>query len=138
MSATPRGLDFDPHPEYAKQVTNVGWIILHVIEKTAVHSGHPEIARELLDGKACSADADAPQYAAAIREDPRGMSLRECVRPQHVTWPATAGRVHQSDVPLNWRGRRSGFVPRDQNTITGLIVRPDSLSLNAVLIWSRS
>ena len=32
-------------------ITNVRWIVLHVIEETAVHSGHLEIARELLDGK---------------------------------------------------------------------------------------
>jgi Protein of unknown function (DUF664) len=29
----------------------VRWIVLHVIEETAAHSGHREIARELLDGK---------------------------------------------------------------------------------------
>ena len=51
LSAAPRGLDFHPGPEYTKQITNVRWIVLHVIEETAVHSGHLEIARELLDGK---------------------------------------------------------------------------------------
>jgi uncharacterized damage-inducible protein DinB len=51
LSATPRGLGFHHDPEYTRQITNVGWIVLHVIEETAVHSGHLEIARELLDGK---------------------------------------------------------------------------------------
>jgi hypothetical protein len=51
LSAAPRGLDFHPDPEYTQQITNVRWIVFHVIEETAVHSGHLEIARELLDGK---------------------------------------------------------------------------------------
>ncbi len=51
LSAAPRGLDFHPDPEYTAQITSVRWIVLHVIEETAVHSGHLEIARELLDGK---------------------------------------------------------------------------------------
>jgi uncharacterized damage-inducible protein DinB len=51
LSAAPRGLGFHPDPEYTKQITNVRWIVLHVIEETAAHSGHLEIARELLDGK---------------------------------------------------------------------------------------
>jgi uncharacterized damage-inducible protein DinB len=51
LSAAPRGLDFHHDPEYTSQITNVRWIVLHVIEETAVHSGHLEIARELLDGK---------------------------------------------------------------------------------------
>ena len=51
LSAAPRGLDFHEDPEYTKQITNIRWIVLHVIEETAVHSGHLEIARELLDGK---------------------------------------------------------------------------------------
>jgi len=51
LSAAPRGLGFHHDPEYTKQITNVRWIVLHVIEETAVHSGHLEIARELLDGK---------------------------------------------------------------------------------------
>lgn len=51
LSAAPRRLDFHPDPEYTKQITNVRWIVLHVIEETAVHSGHLEIARELLDGQ---------------------------------------------------------------------------------------
>ncbi len=51
LSAAPRGLGFHHDQEYTRQITNVGWIVLHVIEETAVHSGHLEIARELLDGK---------------------------------------------------------------------------------------
>lgn len=38
-------------PELVSEVTNVRWIVLHVIEETATHSGHLEIARELLDGR---------------------------------------------------------------------------------------
>jgi uncharacterized damage-inducible protein DinB len=51
LSAAPRGLHFHPDPEYTAQITNVRWIVLHIIEETATHSGHLEIARELLDGK---------------------------------------------------------------------------------------
>ena len=51
LSAAPRGLGFHPDPEYTGQITNVRWIVLHVMEETAAHSGHLEIARELLDGK---------------------------------------------------------------------------------------
>ena len=51
LSAAPRGLHFHPDPEYTRQITNVRWIVLHVIEETAAHSGHLEIARELLDGR---------------------------------------------------------------------------------------
>jgi uncharacterized damage-inducible protein DinB len=51
LSAAPRRLDFHPDPEYTAQITSVRWIVLHMIEETAAHSGHLEIARELLDGK---------------------------------------------------------------------------------------
>jgi hypothetical protein len=33
------------------EVSNVRWVVLHMIEETATHSGHLEIARELLDGQ---------------------------------------------------------------------------------------
>lgn len=48
LSAAPRGLGFHQDPEYTAQITSVRWIVLHVIEETAVHSGHLEIVRELL------------------------------------------------------------------------------------------
>src|ERR1035441_9122880 len=51
LSAAPRRLDFHPDPEYTAQITSVRWIVLHMIEETAAHSGHLEIARELLDGE---------------------------------------------------------------------------------------
>lgn len=51
LSAAPRGLGFHPDPDYTKQITEIRWIVLHVIEETAVHCGHLEIARELLDGQ---------------------------------------------------------------------------------------
>ena len=51
LSAAPRRPDAHPNPEVVPQITNVRWIVLHIIEETATHSGHLEIARELLDGK---------------------------------------------------------------------------------------
>jgi hypothetical protein len=51
LSAAPLGLGFHHDPQYTSQITNVRWVVLHVIEETAAHSGHLEIARELLDGK---------------------------------------------------------------------------------------
>lgn len=44
LSDTPRGSHGDD------EIANVRVVILHVIEETAAHSGHLEIARELLDG----------------------------------------------------------------------------------------
>jgi hypothetical protein len=45
LSYAPRGRHGD------EAVPNVRVVILHLIEETAAHSGHLEIARELLDGK---------------------------------------------------------------------------------------
>jgi hypothetical protein len=45
MSTKPRGRHGDD------EVPNVRWVVLHMIEETATHSGHLEIARELLDGQ---------------------------------------------------------------------------------------
>jgi uncharacterized damage-inducible protein DinB len=45
LSDAPRGRHGD-----ADEIPNVRVVILHVIEETAAHSGHLEIARELLDG----------------------------------------------------------------------------------------
>jgi hypothetical protein len=49
MSAAPVGKHNDPDME--DEVTSVRWIVLHMIEETATHSGHLEIAREILDGR---------------------------------------------------------------------------------------
>lgn len=50
LSAKPRGRhsygDFE-----TDQPPDVRWIVLHMIEETARHAGHLDIARELLDGK---------------------------------------------------------------------------------------
>jgi hypothetical protein len=46
LSDAPRALHRHPGTE----ITSVHGVILHVIEETAAHSGHLEIARELLDG----------------------------------------------------------------------------------------
>ena len=45
LSASPRGKHGRDEP------ANVRWIVLHMIEETARHAGHLDIARELLDGK---------------------------------------------------------------------------------------
>jgi hypothetical protein len=47
LSAPPRGKHGDPDNE----PPDVRWIVLHVIEETARHAGHLDIARELLDGE---------------------------------------------------------------------------------------
>jgi len=49
MSAPPRGRHGDPDED--DEPPSVRWVVLHMIEETASHSGHLEIARELLDGK---------------------------------------------------------------------------------------
>jgi len=48
LDAAPRGHHGGPHTEQAASVREV---VLHLIEETAAHSGHLEIARELLDGR---------------------------------------------------------------------------------------
>jgi Protein of unknown function (DUF664) len=45
LSARPLGTHGDFQPP------NVRWVVLHMIEETARHLGHLDIARELLDGK---------------------------------------------------------------------------------------
>ncbi len=45
LSAPPRGT----HGRY--EPPNVRWVVLHMIEETARHAGHLDLARELLDGK---------------------------------------------------------------------------------------
>jgi hypothetical protein len=45
LSDPPRGRHGDD------EIANVRLVILHVIEETAAHTGHLEIARELLDGR---------------------------------------------------------------------------------------
>jgi Protein of unknown function (DUF664) len=49
MSAVPRGRHDDPEADVP--IPTVRWVVLHMIEETASHSGHLEIARELLDGR---------------------------------------------------------------------------------------
>jgi uncharacterized damage-inducible protein DinB len=51
LSAAPPGLGFHFDAEYTKPITNVRWIVFHVIEETARHAGHLDVARELIDGK---------------------------------------------------------------------------------------
>jgi Protein of unknown function (DUF664) len=48
LSARPIGRHGDP--DIDDEITSVRWVVLHMIEETAAHSGHLEIARELLDG----------------------------------------------------------------------------------------
>jgi len=47
LGAEPIGRHGDPDLD---EPSNVRWVVLDVIEETACHSGHLEIARELLDG----------------------------------------------------------------------------------------
>jgi Protein of unknown function (DUF664) len=45
LSSPPRGA----HGRY--EPPNVRWVVLHMIEETARHAGHLDLARELLDGR---------------------------------------------------------------------------------------
>jgi hypothetical protein len=49
MSAVPLGRHGDPVPVEDEPPT-VRWVVLHMIEETATHSGHLDIAREMADG----------------------------------------------------------------------------------------
>ena len=48
LSSPPQGR---AHPAIADEVTDLRWIVLHVIEETARHAGHLDIAREFIDGE---------------------------------------------------------------------------------------
>ena len=48
LSARPRGRHGGPDKD---QPPDVRWIVLHMIEETARHAGHLDIARELIDGQ---------------------------------------------------------------------------------------
>jgi hypothetical protein len=48
LSAPPRGRHGDPDMD---EPVSVRWVVLHMIEETACHAGHLDIARELLDGR---------------------------------------------------------------------------------------
>jgi len=48
LSAQPRGTHGDPEMD---QPPDVRWVVLHMIEETARHAGHLDIARELIDGQ---------------------------------------------------------------------------------------
>jgi Protein of unknown function (DUF664) len=48
LSARPLGRHGDPE---ADEPQDVRWIVLHMIEETARHAGHLDIARELIDGQ---------------------------------------------------------------------------------------
>ena len=47
LSAPPRG----QHGLGGSEPPDVRWVVLHMIEETARHAGHLDLARELLDGK---------------------------------------------------------------------------------------
>jgi hypothetical protein len=47
-SARPRGRHGGPEMD---EPPDVRWIVLHMIEETARHAGHLDIARELIDGQ---------------------------------------------------------------------------------------
>jgi uncharacterized protein DUF664 len=48
LSARPRGKHGDPD---MKEPVSVHEVVLHMIEETARHAGHLDIARELMDGQ---------------------------------------------------------------------------------------
>ncbi|MEU0532896.1 DinB family protein [Amycolatopsis tolypomycina] len=48
LSAPPRGMHPGP---LADEITDLRGVVLHVIEETARHAGHLDVARELLDGR---------------------------------------------------------------------------------------
>ena len=48
LSAPPRGRHGDPEMD---EPPDVRWVVLHMIEETARHAGHLDIARELIDGQ---------------------------------------------------------------------------------------
>jgi hypothetical protein len=48
LSAPPRGRHGDPR---MSEPPSVRWAVLHMIEETARHAGHLDIARELIDGE---------------------------------------------------------------------------------------
>jgi uncharacterized damage-inducible protein DinB len=49
LCAVPYGTH--PDPDLAAQTTDLRRILLHLIEETARHAGHLDLARELLDGR---------------------------------------------------------------------------------------
>jgi hypothetical protein len=48
LSAPPQGRHGDPQMD---EPPDVRWVVLHMIEETARHAGHLDIARELIDGQ---------------------------------------------------------------------------------------
>lgn len=48
LSASPRGVHGDPEMD---EPPDVRWVVLHMIEETARHAGHLDIAREVIDGR---------------------------------------------------------------------------------------
>jgi hypothetical protein len=49
LTAAPLGRHNGPGED--DQPSTVRWVVLHMIEETARHSGHLDIAREMADGK---------------------------------------------------------------------------------------
>ncbi len=48
LSAVPRGIHGEPGMD---EPADARWVVLHMIEETARHAGHLDVARELLDGR---------------------------------------------------------------------------------------
>ena len=62
-----------------EEVPDVRWVVLHMIEETATHSGHLEIARELLDGQTRLGNRWAPvatNRASSVRLTVRESDVR--------------------------------------------------------------
>jgi hypothetical protein len=66
------GLDWPGEP-----ITDVRWVVLHMIEETARHAGHLDVARELLDG----ATGRGPRLAGHLAlQQPAGPSTPQIFR----------------------------------------------------------
>ena len=50
LSTPPRG-GHDPPPPYPDQIVDLRFVVLHMLEETARHAGHLDLARELIDGR---------------------------------------------------------------------------------------
>jgi Protein of unknown function (DUF664) len=112
LSAAPGGLDFHHDPEYTRQITNVRWIVLHVIEETATHSGHPgdrprTAGRENQARRTLTRPGTPPPFV----KTPRGCPLRECVRREHVTARACTALRYLTRWPMG-RPRSTGTSSR--------------------------
>lgn len=85
LATAPRGRHRDPDGD---EPPDAGWTVLHLIEETACHRGHLEIARERLDGP--------PAFVGVSAAGPPGPGLRLSIRT--VRWhPCPEGETVAGD-----------------------------------------